>query len=156
MKRAQVSIEYLLLLSTVIAMIVIVVLLMNRFITTSADIFPIKEDQMNCSIGGGKEISVTIGTETYEQYVDIKIDLLDYFDAYDGTLDTAPGKIRFGDKEYAYYGTTNYPFAHANQVTDIDVCSLQREYQLNYSTTKDAFFLESSVATNWFTYNTTT
>ena len=101
-KKAQISIEYLLLLSTIIAMLIIVILLVNRFVYSSEPQFSISEDKINCTVGGGKEITVNIGGTDFPQYFHVKAELKEYFEPYDGTLDTIPRKITFGEKEYVY------------------------------------------------------
>lgn len=150
MKKAQVSVEYLLLLGTVVTMLVLVLLVSNRIFNYPTEQIPIEKDKLSCSFGGERIITDSKGRG---QLVDVKVTLEGYFDAYDGTLNTAPRKIIWGNKEYTYNSNvTTYPVLASDR--EVLICQLQEKYTLNYSFDSNlnrSFYLEGNGG-DWFEY----
>jgi len=71
-RKGQGALEYLLLLAAILVVAVVVILVMTN-VQSKAGVKEVSEDKYKCSLAG--------------------ISLLDYEEPYDGSLETAPGKI---------------------------------------------------------------
>jgi hypothetical protein len=154
MKKGQVSVEYMVMLTATITILLLIAILMVRFITEArVNEIPVSEDELACNVGGGGVVSTTVGTRTIEQYVEIKVKLHGYFQPYDGSVDTAPARVMWNNREFI-----PEPALVACPNTGMEICELQDRYQLNFSQPggRDGFYLRTSTLGQCFNYSALT
>ena len=130
MPKAQGSLEYLLIAVAVFGMVIGAVLVMNSVLSAPSHQRDIELDKIDC---GNSHIW-----------------LKQYFTAYNGTLDSAPGAI-------SYYQAGEMPKSPttvaASAVTGETACTLQGKYHLNFSRAEGKAWLQTSKPDEWVEYS---
>lgn len=142
MRKGQVSLEYLILLVTVMAIVAVMAVMMYTFIRPSTGTqIPVYKDKANCKGG----VVYPVGQDS----VEVTATLNSYNQPYDGEPDNAPFSITSSSREFEQ-GSVLIANTPLSEHQGFEVCELQDKYPLKYNYTKKEFYLNSS--SGWIRY----